>query len=155
MDLMEREGLTVVGLPVETRWDALWVEVPKAWKRLLERHDEIESRASDIFVGVSLAKIGSVHHELVGAEVSSLGCVPEGMLAVEIPAQRYVNAIHDGPAIEIADTFGQMHGWARQRGLFLGAFKLDFGYTEAGGERSHDLFVGLLPETPWRAASPA
>lgn len=41
MELIEKETLILVGLPVAAHWRDLWVEMPKAWQTLFSRIDEI------------------------------------------------------------------------------------------------------------------
>lgn len=153
MEIVEMNTLTVVGLSVKARWRDLWTEMPEAWRRFLPRRDEIENRAGETFVDVSLDKVDDVYHQIVGALVSKADRVPEGMRAVEIPAQRYIHHRHVGPVREIADSFGAIYTWARDHGHPAAELKVDVGYTVAGGEMEHDLYVGLVPARAGRELS--
>lgn len=150
MEIVEKEALIVVGLPVTARWQDLWVEMPRAWRELLARHAEIEHPKGGIFVDVSLEKVGDQYLQLVGAQVSRVDQIPSGMRAIEIPAQQYVHHKHVGPVAGIAETFGKIYDWAQQNGHAAGDFKIDLGYTLQGDEIEHDLHVGLLPVRQWR-----
>lgn len=150
MEIIERDALTVVGLPVRATWETLWTEMPKAWQQFIDRHTEIAHPVGETFVDVSLDKNGDEYLQLVGAPVTQVTRIPEGMHAIEIPAQPYIHHRHVGPTTGIADTFGRMYDWAEQHGHDAGTFKLDVGYTAEGDEREHDLFVGLRPEKAWR-----
>lgn len=144
MEIVELEALTVVGLPVRARWQELWVEMPKAWREFAAKHTAIEYRSSDTFIDVSLEKSGDEYLQLICTRVSRVGRVPNGMRAIEIPAQRYVYYRHVGPARTIAESFGKMYDWAREYGHPVGEFKVDIGYTLQGDETEHDLYIGVL-----------
>ena len=150
MEIVEREALTVIGLPVRAAWKDLWNEMPDAWQHFIGRRAEIDDAVSETFIDVSLEKNEGEYLQRVGAQVAQVRHIPEGMSAVEIPAQPYTHHKHEGPADGIAETFGAMYDWAQQHQQPAGDFKLDAGYTASGGEREHDLFIGLLPEKGWR-----
>lgn len=141
--IVERPASLVVGLKVEASWDALWTEMPKAWRTLFARADELADRLDDVFVDVSLAQQDGRYTQLVGAEVRTAKQIPDGMVAVSIPAQRYVAARHVGPLQGIAESFGALYAWAERHGHPVDAFKLDVGYRPDGRETEHMLFVRL------------
>lgn len=147
MEVVEKGPIKVVGIEVRAPWQELWTEAPKAWQRLRSRAGEITERASEVFVDVSVEVKDGIYTQVVGAEVRSLDAVPEGMVALEIPAQRYVHFRHEGTLEAIAESFGKLYAWGRDEGHELDEFKLDIGYTLEGGERVHDLYV--------RVAAPA
>lgn len=142
--------MIVAGLWVQAQWQQLWEEVPKAWRQLFERLAEREDLRAGPFMDVSLGVVDSKYLELVGVRVSEEAQLFPGLKAIRIPAQRLLHHQHVGPVTGIAGTFGAMEAWARQQGLKLSEFKLDLGYTPAGEETAHDLYVGLQPETAWR-----
>lgn len=145
MEIVEKGPLRIVGIEVLGEWEALWTEVPKAWRLLHERAAEIVGREDDVFVDVSVEKTGSRYRQVVGAVVESDAPVPHGMTAVDVPAQQYLHHRHEGPVQAIAESFGRIYAWARESGLRAGEFKLDVGYTQAGDETMHDLFVRIEP----------
>ena len=149
MQLVEKEALIVVGMPVRATWDDLWTEMPNAWQQFIDRHQEIAHTVGETFLDVSLEQNGHEYLQLIGREVSHVAAVPEDMLAVQIPAQPYIYHRHRGATGDIAASFGTMYDWARQQGHDASSFKLDIGYTTSGTEHQHDLFVGLLPEVSW------
>lgn len=150
MEIVELDELTMVGDPVRAGWRELWVEMPKAWQHFIARHHEIEVRNGVTFADVSLEKVDDAYLQLISARVSRVQRIPDGMRAVEIPAQPFIHFKHVGPVTEIAASFGKMYEWARENGHAAGDFKVDFGYTAEGDERAHDLYVALLPQKPWR-----
>ena len=143
MEIVQFGPLTVVGSKVTADWKGLWVEMPKAWRAFLARRNEIKHRASDRFVDISLSEEEGEYNQLIGAEVSAVEDIPADMIAVEIPAQKYVHEHHMGPAAEIAATFGKMYAWARENHLAVDTFKVDIGYTFDGKESEHDLYVRI------------
>lgn len=144
MELIEKETLILVGLPVAAHWRDLWVEMPKAWRTLFSRVDEIPHRTSEALVDASLHQEGEYYKQLVGARVSRVEHLPEGMEAVEIPAQRYLHHRHEGSLADIAQTFGRMYEWAAENFIDVSDFKIDIGYTAGASETFHDLHLGLM-----------
>lgn len=150
MEIINKDRLWVIGMPVTASWDDLWVEMPKAWKRFFDRHAEITDVVGDRFIDVSLHQDDDRYLQLVGVEVSEIGLVPQNMQAVDIPAQSYIHHTHVGAVSDIAGTFGDMYDWAKRGEARAGSFKLDIGYSAGGDERTHELYIGILPETPWK-----
>ena len=154
MQIVEKPAMFVIGIPVKAQWDDLWIDMPAAWRSLWERRDLIRHRVGDRAMDVSLEKRDGVYHQLAGVEVSRIDSVPQGMLGVEIPAQRYIHLRHEGPLPDIALSFGMIYKWAKENGHATDAFKLDIGYRPGGDDPEHDLFVRLAPGTPWRTVRP-
>lgn len=150
MKIVEHPAMLCVGIAVRADWRSLWTEMPRAWRRLFARRGDIEHRQGDVFMDISLDKRGDEYLQLVCARVSRADYVPDGMRAVEVPAQSYVYHRHRGPAAGIAESFGRMYAWARESGYDAGEFKLDIGYTPQGDERPHDLYVVSSPSGSWR-----
>ncbi len=143
MKIVEKAALTVVGIPVRAAWDELWVEMPRVWKEFMARHAEIDCRVSDRFIDVTLEKDGEQYSQLICVEVSSVGALPDGMISLEIPAQRYIHHQHLGPTPGIAASYGKIYDWARDNNHAADEFKIDRGYTSRGDELEHDLFVRI------------
>lgn len=149
MEIIEKQALIVVGLPVRANWPELYIEMPKAWELFRARYTEIAYRQDGTFVDVSLDKIGEEYLQLVCTRVSQVGPIPSGMRAIKIPAQQYVHHRHIGPIISIAESFGRIYDWAREHGHPVSQLKVDSGYTVEGDELEHNLYVGLLPRKQW------
>jgi len=135
--------MIVVGLEVRASLRGLWREMPRAWEALFARAAEIAHRSGPTFVDVSVDVEDGVHRQVVGAQVSRAAEVPNGMTALEIPARRYLYHRHQGPLTGIANSFGSMRAWAQRKGLSVGDFKLDVGYTRGFAEKAHDLYLAL------------
>ena len=143
MEIVEKPAFKVVGLLVESDWEGLWVEVPKAWETLMVRQAEIANRCSPVFMDISLGKEGDRYTELICAEVSSIEQVPDGMVAREIPRQRYLHHQHGGELAGIAESFGELYEWAGDNELPIDDFLIDAGYTSDAQEQTHDLYIRL------------
>ncbi len=141
MEIVQKSAFKVVGIPVIATWDELWTEVPAAWEEVLSRQAEIRNRINALFLDISLNKEGDLYTQLVCAEVSQFEHIPPGMIVWEIPDQRYLHHRHEGTLKEIAGSFGQMYQWAAENNTSVDDFKVDCGYTFAGHEREHDLYV--------------
>lgn len=146
MEIVEKPTFKVVGLLVESDWEGLWVDVPKAWDTLLARQAEIQHRSSPVFMDISLGKNGDRYTELVCAEVTSVEHVPDGMVAREIPGQRYLHQQHVGELSGIAESFGELYEWAGDNDLPIDDFLIDAGYTSDAQEQTHDLYIRLSAE---------
>ncbi len=141
MEVVHRDRMLIVGLEVKAEWQALWTEMPEAWEELRARADEIENQAGDVYVDVTVEVEDDIYTQLVGAEVDEAGAVPDGMTLHEVPAATYIHHRHIGPPAGIPDTFGLMYDWADEQDLPAGDFKLDMGYTPAGDEKEHHLYI--------------
>ena len=143
MDIIERDPVRVVGIEVVASWKELWTHVPAAWTRLRTRVGEIRDRTDERLVDFSTARGEGIYREVVGAIVETDGAVPEGMVGVVVPGGRWLHHRHEGPAAEIAASFGRMLDWLTDQPYEPNAHKLDVGYTLGGDESVHDLYVGL------------
>lgn len=158
MDIVNAEQMIIAGITIRAEWQQLWEDVPKAWATLFARAAELEQLSDGPFADVSLGRSDAAYLQLVGFPLRHGARVPDGLQAVHIPAQRLLHHRHVGDVKGIAASFGAMETWAQQHGLRPSEFKLDLGYSLAGNEPAHDLYIGLRPETPWRyvdAGSPS
>ncbi|MGR9116878.1 MAG: GyrI-like domain-containing protein [Gammaproteobacteria bacterium] len=146
MEVVNHEEMIVSGLLVHAPLRHLRIEVPKAWRQLFDRASELEEIRIAPFMDICIGVADSMYLQLVGFQVGEETPIPKGLTTVHIPAQELLHHRHVGPVTSIANTFGDMYSWGEQNGLMLGEFKLDQGYTPAGGETEHDLYVGLWPE---------
>jgi predicted transcriptional regulator YdeE len=81
---------------------------------------------------ICLERQDGMYTQLICAEVNRTDTVPDGMVAVEIPAHEYVHLRHDGSLAEIAGSFASMYAWAEQHGIPADNFKIDAGYLPNG-----------------------
>lgn len=142
--IVNKDAFTLVGIPVRAHWEALWTEMPQAWKQWFQRYDEVKGKTGQGSIDASLAVQDDLYFQLVCSEVNDPQDVPTDMICIDIPSKRYVFAEHRGPLEAIADSFGAMYQWAKSRGHQAGDFKLDIGYTQSGKEAIHQLYIELL-----------
>jgi predicted transcriptional regulator YdeE len=153
IETIDLPALTVVGLLVEAHWNELPKAVPAAWKRLFDSGLVPDSGSMrDGFVAVSISREKGFYRELIGVVAGPDTPVPQRMMRLEIPANRYLSIIHDGPLPGIAQSFGQLYEHASKAGLGATDFKLDFGYQPGLPAGRHQLHIGLSPFTAPKAA---
>lgn len=118
-------------------FSGLAAEVTAGWAR-------VEARAAELppppWVDVSTDLGTGSYRELLGAQVPDGHRVPDEMVAIDLPASRYVHEVHAGPLDEIDVTFARMLGFASQVGVTPDGLKLDVGYGTGG---PHALFVRI------------
>ncbi|MCA9623647.1 MAG: GyrI-like domain-containing protein, partial [Myxococcales bacterium] len=109
--LEERGELSMVGLAttffgVDSERNNIASEIPALWAAFLPRLEEIPHRVPGTCYGViRQAEADSERLEYVAAmEVSSLGPLPEGMVAARIAASRYARFDHRGAVAELDHT---------------------------------------------------
>ena len=75
---------------------------------------------------------------------------PEGMVKLDIPANTYLSAVHEGPLASIAEGFAALYDHAAIQGLEATDFKLDIGSSPGLPPGRHELFIALQPLRPPR-----
>jgi len=146
IETIELPELVVIGIMIDAPWQELPKKVPEAWAALFAAETGATS-----FLEASLSVEDGVYREVVGYLAANKSEVPEGMVKVVIPAQRYLRLIHDGPLTGIANGFGRLLAHAEAAGLKATDMKLDFGYLPGLPDGRHELHVALAPE-PLRLA---
>jgi predicted transcriptional regulator YdeE len=155
VEIIGHEGMTIAGLLVHAPWQELRLAVPEQWRRVFAATMQYANLRQMPHIDVCLGCVDGSFMQLLGVPVGSALPLPDHFEAVHIPPQRVLHHRHEGPVSEITRSFGDMYSWASERSLPVGEFRLDYGYTEQGNECTHELFIGLLPETPWRHATPS
>jgi predicted transcriptional regulator YdeE len=141
IETVELPEMIAIGVLVEAHWNDLPKAIPAAWTRLFESDTGATS-----FLEVSMSREGGIYRELVGYLAAKKTEVPEGMVRIVIPAQRYLRIVHDGPLVEIAAGFEKLYAHAAVAGLKATDYKLDFGYSPGLPAGRHELHVALEPE---------
>lgn len=132
-ELTDLPELRVVGVQLEAPFEELRHRVPMAWKALLSRATELPDPAATGYVEASEHLGGGRYRETVGVLAGADTAVPAGMRAVVLPAGRWARVVHDGPLVQVAESFGRLHDWCADQGLTSGDLKLDTGYDADGG----------------------
>jgi lactoylglutathione lyase len=115
--IIQLDSFRAIGL----RWEGTWEqaaagEIREMVERFLERVHEIPHRVRpDTYLGVSYhRKEGFTYHLCV--EVSSVETIPEGMVAIDVPASTYASLRQrQGEAVEAA--YERMHQYLKENGL--------------------------------------
>ena len=141
IETVELPEMVAVGVLVEAPWNELPKVVPAAWTRLFESDTGATS-----FLEVSISRQDGVYRELVGYLAAKKTEVPDGMVRIVIPAQRYLRIVHDGPLVDIAAGFEKLYAHAAVAALKATDYKLDFGYLPGLSAGRHELHVALEPE---------
>jgi len=141
IETVELPEMIAIGVLVEAQWNDLGKAIPAAWTRLFESDTGATS-----FLEVSLAREGGMYRELVGYLAAKKTEVPDGMVRIVIPAQRYLRLHHEGPLAGIAGGFEKLYAHAAVAGLKATDYKLDFGYLPGLPAGRHELHVALEPE---------
>jgi len=141
IETVELPEMHAIGVLVEAHWNDLPKAIPAAWTRLFETDTGASS-----FLEVSISRDNGVYRELVGYLAAKKTEVPDGMVRIIIPAQRYLRVVHDGPLVDIAAGFEKLYAHAAVAGLKATDYKLDFGYLPGLPAGRHELHVALEPE---------
>lgn len=121
-ELYEQPPLLLVGLrtlffSVDSEKNNIGELLPPLWGAFLERLAEIPNKVPGVCYGVvRQERSDSERLEYHAAiEVTSLGALPEGLVAVEVPAGRYARFEHRGPASRIDHTVSYAYAsWLAQ-----------------------------------------
>lgn len=115
-DIQEQPAIRLVGLPtdyygVDSEKNNLGQKLPPLWAQFLPRLGEIEHTVAGVCYGV-VAPAGPHTEELrylACIEVQDLGTLPQGMVAMEIPASTYARFTHRGPAQNVDATVNYIY----------------------------------------------
>jgi predicted transcriptional regulator YdeE len=117
VEVVELNEKKLVGIRVICSGDQYVNEIPKASIKLKERLNEINDLVSPAsFVGAFVAGDFSEEEDgyWVCVEVNTLRKVPEGMVSIVVPKQKYAVIRHMGPNYEIRNTYEKLHKWIEE-----------------------------------------
>lgn len=120
MKVSELEEMKLVGLRVICEGDRYVIEIPKASINLKDRLNEIKGILTPARL-VGAYVVGDYSDDEDGywvcIEVKEHDEVPDGMVAITIPPQRYAVIRHEGPNSEIRNTYEKLHRWIEENGI--------------------------------------
>ena len=125
-------------------WSLLSVEMPKLWWVFIQRACEIRGRSSDYMIDMNLQVIGNEFTELICVEVDELRHIPEGMVGLTIPSQRYAYLKHEGPVEEIWKSFGELQNWIAEAGHTKDPLDFKMDYCPKYQTSPHELFQKIV-----------
>ncbi|UOY92414.1 GyrI-like domain-containing protein [Ectobacillus sp. JY-23] len=144
IEIKSLPALYVVGKKVQGNWKRLGTEMPKAWREVMERREEISHRTSPYILDICLHLRHGIFTQLVGVEVERLASIPAGLEGVTIPTQRYISMKYAGPITEIAGAFQDMMEWANKKGYTLDKEDFKIQYTPENEAEGYDLYYKIL-----------
>ncbi|WP_197259463.1 GyrI-like domain-containing protein [Paenibacillus dendritiformis] len=90
--------------------------IPGLWREFAERVQEIENRIHPRqFVAASHDRPTDFTY-YIGVEVSDQGQLPDGMIGLTIPTQRYARFTFTGPMTQVSDFYMRCFDWIRKEG---------------------------------------
>lgn len=145
MQIVTREQSVVVGHPVTAPFGDLATLVPAAWARVFARQQELPAPRDGVYAEASRHLGGGRYREVAGVLLDRPPAAGGDWAVAEVAAGEYAHHRHEGPVQGIGTSFGLLIDWVRANGREAGDVKLDVGYTAAGDELHHDLYLSLLP----------
>lgn len=112
--------MKLVGLRVVCEGDQYVNEIPKASIILKERLNEIKEVLTPVrLIGAFIVSDYSDEEDgyWVCVEVKEYDEVPDGMVSLTIPPQKYAVIRHVGPNHEIRNTYEILHKWIEEKGF--------------------------------------
>ncbi len=118
--IIELDEKKLVGIRVICPGDQYVNEIPKASYDLKQRLSEINDVVSPAKL-VGAFVVGDFSEEEDGywvcVEVKDIREVPEGMVSIVVPKQKYAVIRHKGPNYEIRNTYEKLHNWIEENRL--------------------------------------
>ncbi|MFY1652121.1 GyrI-like domain-containing protein [Solwaraspora sp. WMMB762] len=148
MQIVSREPVVVVGLPVVAPFQDLSTLVPAAWRQLFDRCADLPPSAGGTFAEASYHLGEGRYHEVVGVAVPPQTPISGQWAAAHVPAGDWAYCRHSGPVEQIGETFGAIEQWLREQGRTVGDMKLDLGYRADAQPQVHDLYVHVPGSDP-------
>ncbi|MGM0883064.1 MAG: GyrI-like domain-containing protein [Bacillota bacterium] len=120
MRVVQLESKKLVGIRVICEGDQYVNEIPKAAKKLEERILQIKN-VIDPNKMIGAFVVGDYSDEEDGywvcVEVEEYDEIPEGMVSLNVPEQRYAVITHTGSNHEIRNTYEALHQWINENGF--------------------------------------
>ncbi|STQ89519.1 MerR family transcriptional regulator [Iodobacter fluviatilis] len=114
-EIITRAAFRVIGLAWSPKDEG---SIPEMWGRFLQREHEIADLRPGSSYGLCQPLADGQWRYLAALEVAADAPVPDGMVALEVPEQRYARFEHIGPVSGIAETFRSIHSsWLPAAGL--------------------------------------
>ncbi|AVG15672.1 MerR family transcriptional regulator [Chromobacterium vaccinii] len=114
-DIVNLPAFRVIGLAWSPQDEG---DIPAMWQRFLERENEIADARPGSSYGLCQPLPDGGWRYLAALQAAADAPVPDGMAAVDVPAQRYARFRHVGPVDGLPATFRAIHGsWLPAAGL--------------------------------------
>jgi predicted transcriptional regulator YdeE len=119
INIIDLEEKKLVGLRVVCPGDQYVHEIPKATARLIERLNEISRKLNPSrLMGAFIVGETTADNDgyWVCTEVEDFVNIPNDMVTITIPKQRYAVIKHEGPNFKIMNTYERLHKWIYENG---------------------------------------
>ncbi|WP_096190665.1 GyrI-like domain-containing protein [Evansella halocellulosilytica] len=149
ISVKELTELKLVGIRVVCEGEKYIEEIPKAAKLLQKRTNEIQHVLNGgNQIGAFVVEESSPEEDgyWVGVEVSKYEEIPDDMVTLTIPAQKYASILHTGPNDKIKESYELMHRWIAEEGLKRANNSWNLEIYQRGNNPDHpdDVRVQLL-----------
>lgn len=117
MKVVELKEMKLVGFRVLCPGDQYVNEIPKASFILKDRLNEINDVVNPVrLIGAFIVEDSTEEEDgyWVCVEVNDITQVPEGMVSIVVPSQKYAVQSHKGPNYEIRNTYDKLHRWIEE-----------------------------------------
>ena len=144
--IKELGSIPLVGFRVICEGDQYPVEIPKSAAILKDRTAEIKNLMNEgNQVGAFVVDAPSEKEDgyWVCVQVSEYCDIPEGMIALTIPSQKYATIIHDGPNYEIMNSYETLHQWIAENQLKRATTKWSLEFYQRPENTPADVLVEL------------
>lgn len=108
--------LKLAGLPLAAPQAALDSEMPELWTAFLARERELGG-TEGVRYGINVQDGGGVVLECIAGPIADLNQLPQGMVALRLPPQRYAVFTHRGPMTAVQATYVTAYAAMEQLGL--------------------------------------
>jgi predicted transcriptional regulator YdeE len=141
--------IKLVGFRVLCEGEKYIEEIPKAARLLKERSGEIKYVLdSEQQIGAFVVEKSTPDEDgyWIGVQVEEYEDIPEGMVALKIPSQKYGSIMHCGPNDLIRGSYEELHQWISEQGLerAIQGWNLEIYQKENDPENPGDVRVELL-----------
>lgn len=118
--IKELDEMKLVGFRVQCPGDQYINEIPKASMELQQRIDEIKQVINPSFQIGTFVVDNTTDEEdgyWVCVEVKEYENIPEGMVVLTVPSQKYGAIRHTGSNNMIRNSYETLHKWIEEKGL--------------------------------------
>ncbi|GGA43891.1 GyrI-like domain-containing protein [Psychrobacillus lasiicapitis] len=119
-NIKELDEMKLVGLRVQCLGDQYMSEIPKASMELQQRIDEIKQVINLSFQIGAFVVDNTTDEEdgyWVCVEVKEYENIPEGMVVLTVPSQKYAALRHIGANNMIRNSYENLHKWIEEKRL--------------------------------------
>jgi len=119
--IMDQKERKVIGIEIACPFERMETEIPKAWQTMKNRIGEVAGRMNETtLIGMypqeSVNPDPNTCYYYICVEVASDQQVPQGMVGLTIPAQKYVSFLHRGPINQFFTAYEKVNAYMEAEG---------------------------------------